>query len=174
MAGWRWKIPALIVLCIPSVLGESAGAGAFCSTAGTLIERVVPLNGLLTFALYEAWRLVGPVSVFATLLLERTGRRQAVDILPALQILLASWMRWRIFLGACVFTGILIALVGAGHIPVAGDASARIIGPAEPGWREPTLQAAIAWAAFTWPLYIIAVVILSLFAQRIPARSAEN
>lgn len=173
LMGWRYKLPVFILLCIPAAIGESAAASAFGSTLGPLIEGVAPLNGLISFTLFESWRLIGPVAVAATVRMEHMGRSHAIDALPAAQVLLASWMRWRVFLGACLLGGIIVAITGAGHMPIGGDAVVRIVGPAEPGWRDPTLQAAVAWAALTWPLYIIAVALFLSSITRLAARAGE-
>jgi hypothetical protein len=95
--------------------------------------------------------------------------RPGTEHLPFAHKLTAGWRRWRIFAGASIFAAIIVALMGAGHIGIVDAAGvAALIGPAEPGWRNPTLQAATAWAALTWPLFIIANALFIYFILRLP------
>ena len=170
LAGSRLRLFVFIPLCLPAVLGESASGSAFAATIGSLMEHAFPLSSLLTFTLFEMWRLIGPIAVVATFIVEHTGKITATERLPFAHKLSAGWRRWKGFAGASLFAAILVALTGAGHIAIA-DAAGRvvpIIGPAEPAWRNPTLQAATAWAALTWPLFIIANALFLTFALRLP------
>ena len=170
LAGGRQKLLVLIPLCLPAVIGESAAGTAFGATVGSIIGPPFPLSGLITFILFEIWRLVGPIAVVATYIVEYTGRITTTEHLPFAHKLTAGWRRWKIFTGASIFAGILVALTGAGHILITGTTgqAALLIGPAEPGWHNPTLQAATAWAALTWPLFIIANALFLTFALRLP------
>jgi len=170
LAGSKLKLLVLIPLCLPSAIGESTGGSAFGATVGSIFGPTIPLSGLVTFILFEMWRLIGPIALIATYIIEHTSKRTAVEHLPFAHKLSAGWHRWRVFAGASIFAAILVALTGAGHIAIA-DATgpmALLLGPAEPAWRNPTLQAATAWAALTWPLFIIANALFLTFALRLP------
>jgi hypothetical protein len=172
LAGVRYRLIIFSLLCLPAVIGESASASAFGATVGPLIERVAPLNGTISFALFEAWRMTGPAAIVSTLIIEHLNRTTVLETLPFTHRLLAGWRRWRVFTGACIFAGITIALVGSGHIQVEGLGyeAAKLVGPAEPGWRNPNLQAVATWAALTWPLFIIMNAVFLGLALRLPGR----
>lgn len=173
-AGWalrgsKFKLWVFIPLCLPAVVGESAAGSVFGATVGPLVGSAGPLSSPVTFILFEIWRFTGPAAVVASCIAEHTGMRPGTEHLPFAHKLTAGWRRWRIFAGASIFAAIIVALMGAGHIGIVDAAGvAALIGPAEPGWRNPTLQAATAWAALTWPLFIIANALFIYFILRLP------
>ncbi len=178
LAGWallgrRFRIIIVSLLCLPVIFGETAAASAFFSTIGVAVERAVPLNGFITLILFECWRITGPVALVATLVMERKPRVTATDPLPPGQVALATWIRWRVLLVVAVMSGILAAIMGAGHMQLGSGVAKLIPGPADPAWLHPTLRAALAWIAFNWPVYIGAVLILMGLVFRVPSRTVE-
>jgi hypothetical protein len=173
LAGYKHRFLPLFLLCLPIVLGESAAAGGFISTAGLSINRLIPSYGFLTLALFEAWRLTGPVAVVATLMMEPAGRKSLAGPLPPDQRLLAVWVKWRTLLFIAMVAGVLMAIMGAGHMQLAGDVRMLTIRPADPAWLNPSLRAAVAWTAFNWPVYIGAAFLLIGLVFRLPARTAD-
>ncbi len=168
MAGKRFKLPIFFLLCLPAAMGESAAASAFGATVGAITEHFLPLNGVVSFSLFVAWRLSGPAALVATLLCERVWKQDAPEIIPLAMRIAAGWRRWRFFIGACLFAGLAIAISGAGHMPVNPAAAGMVpmFGPADFIWRNPSDPAANIWALLMWPFHVIAMVALIAFLLR--------
>lgn len=168
LAGQRFKLPVFIILCLPAVMGEAAGASAFNSVAGSHVDQLLPLNGYLSMIGYVAWRLSGPVAVAATLLTRLPWKMAVPESLPLMTRIVSGWRRWRTFTGAGLLAGVLVALNGAGHIQLDPSAvgSALNAGPAEFVWIEPARQAMSTWAVLLWPLYIIATAVFLVSVLR--------
>ena len=77
------------------------------------------------------------------------------------------------FLGSCTLGGVLVAIMGAGHITLITEVSPSLIGPAEPAWLNPTLHPVAAWVAFNWPIYIGAMLIFMGFVLRLPVKTTN-
>jgi hypothetical protein len=180
-AGWslkesRLRIPVIGILCLPTVMGETVLSAMFASTAGTHIESVLPARGIITLALYLAWRMTGPVALVATIIVAKYSRPLVVDILPIAGRLLSTWRQWGVMLGLTISTAILVAVTSAGHVALRGlnGPVPSMVSPAEPGWQNPGLQAVAAWGVLAWPLYIIVMLVFLAFALRVPAGSPES